>query len=295
MKKLFITAALLVSVFTAFASGMREVVNETYLPAQVKKIEVNFASGKATFKTSHSNQIQVVILGEEGGTIPTVAVSAGTLSIKTKLLSNFKKKHEIQITVPSGIEFENISLITASAAVGFDGIRSDSVDLTTTSGTVNMKNCDFAKYMKINGASGKISLSDIKTKGLTTSAVSGEVSLSNTRSDFIRIEAVSGKINCEKTDTGMFEIQCVSGKIDLDLVKMVSSDSFAKNTSGTISLTVPKNSAYSAKINTTTGNFTDGITGISASNCDDLISSNKKGGPTLKLSSLSGNISISSR
>ena len=133
MKKtiIFITA-LLFAVFL-FAEDT-DLVSKRFYPSQVKSISTNFSAGKVTLKADNTEQISVIITGDKEASTPTVKV----LTVKTGLLSSVKKKHNVTISVPYGISFDEIKILNFSANAEVQNINAASLTITTSSGKINI-------------------------------------------------------------------------------------------------------------------------------------------------------------
>ncbi|MCF0241875.1 MAG: DUF4097 family beta strand repeat protein [Treponema sp.] len=292
MKKtiIFITA-LLFAVFL-FAEDT-DLVSKRFYPSQVKSISTNFSAGKVTLKADNTEQISVIITGDKEASTPTVKVVNGVLTVKTGLLSSVKKKHNVTISVPYGISFDEIKILNFSANAEVQNINAASLTITTSSGKINISDSVFKKFIQIAGASGKINLSNIQSENVTLSAVGGQLEVNKCQSSTFRLEAMSGELNCSKINTESFNLQCTSGKISLSLDNMISEDSFIKTGSGKVILSLPENNGYTALVNSTSGKFTDEFTGTTVSMGHDIKSVYKDGYSTIKLDSVSGDITIS--
>lgn len=293
MKKILLALSFsFLSVF-AFAATKVDLLSKRFLPSLIQNVDANFTSGSITLKADFVEHVSVEISGDEGAAKPTVKLTNGTLTVKTPLFSSPKKRHYITIKVPYGLELNNISIVNAAANSSISNISAESLNITTASGKMDITDSVFKDYIKLAGASGKISLSNVESPNLTSSCVSGQVTAEKCITNAFRMETTSGKLDLQNIQASFFEIQATSGEINLSLDKMISESSFARSNSGKINLTFPENSGYTVTVNTISGNFTDENTSLSASHCVDLVSSFGDGAVPVKLNSISGSITIS--
>lgn len=291
MKKI---AALILTGLLACSALFAETQVYSFLPAQIKNIDVNFAAGNVTVKTDFTDHINITITKEIDASAPTVKLDKDTLSIKTKLLSSFKKEQDIEICVPTGLKLNDIKFVCVSANSYVEDIEANNVSINTTSGLIKIKNSKIYGTTKLAGASGKITVKDSEISTLSASTVSGEISFDETKTGLVQMETVNGKLNLQNAVTESFELQTMSGAIEILLKEIMTKNSFAKSTGGSINLVVPKNTPYNAVVTTLNGSFIDNNTFVTAAQCDELISTYQKGTVDIKLNTKSGKITIGS-
>lgn len=291
MKKIlsFIFSALLIC-----SALFAETQVYSFLPAQIKNLDINFAAGNVTVKTDFTDHIDIVITKEIDVSAPTVKLDKDTLSIKTKILSSFKKEQDIEICIPTGLKLNDVKIISMSANSYIEDAEINNLTITTTSGLIKIKNSKIYGLAKLAGASGKYSAKNSNITNLVCSAVNGEISIEDCNTGLTQLEAANGRISLLNTVTENFEIQTMGGAVTVQLKEMITKNSFAKTTSGTIDITVPKDSAYKAVVTTLNGSFIDNNTFVTAAQCDGLESSYKGGTVEIKLNTKSGKMTLSS-
>lgn len=295
MKK--IISFLLLTLLSASFIFSQELDTNTYsfMPAQIRNINVNFAAGNVTVKTGFSDMVTVEVKKEPDASAPNVKMDGNILSVKTKLFSSFKKEQQIEITLPSGLELDSITLISASANNYVESVKAKTLEITTASGLVKIIDSNFSDFIKVGGASGKVSVSNTEAGTMVLSAVSGEILVEKSKSKSLKTEAVNGQLYIKDSKTDSFEAQCVSGNINIQLDKMITENSSVKTTGGNIFLTLPKGKGYKAIVNSTNGQFVDNNTSVCAAQCEDLISQYKNGDVEIALSTIRGKIVISAK
>lgn len=284
-------------IFSAFlfcSAAFAETQVYSFLPAQIKNLDINFAAGNVTVKTDFTDHIDIVITKEIDVSAPTVKLDKDTLSIKTKILSSFKKEQDIEICIPTGLKLNDVKIISMSANSYIEDAEINNLTITTTSGLIKIKNSKIYGLAKLAGASGKYSAKNSNITNLVCSAVNGEISIEDCNTGLTQLEAANGRISLLNTVTENFEIQTMGGAVTVQLKEMITKNSFAKTTSGTIDITVPKDSAYKAVVTTLNGSFIDNNTFVTAAQCDGLESSYKGGTVEIKLNTKSGKMTLSS-
>lgn len=297
MKKILSFLLAIVFAVSAFAAEIpnEEVTTINFNPDQIDHLEINFSAGNIKIQNAVRNDILVTITKEYDAPSVSTKIDKGTLSIKTKILSNYKKKISILVEIPFGKNLGQTKVTCVSANTSIKGINTKELLITTATGKVTIENCRLPGNVKIGGASGKISLKDSLADYLSISAVNGEIELSEITSKLVKTEVANGKILCNDLKTEGFEAQSMNGVINLDFAEMISKDSWVKSNGGDISLTFPTGKGYKAVVSSINGQFLDNNTYITATSCEDLISSYKDGEPEIKINTKSGKVTISSR
>lgn len=291
MKKL--TALILTAILTCSAL-FAETQTYSFLPAQIKNIDVNFAAGNVTVKTDFTDHINITITKEVDASAPTVKLEKDTLTIKTKLLSSFKKEQDIEICVPTGLKLNDIKFVCVSANSYVEEIEANNVSINSTSGLIKIKNSKIYGTAKLAGASGKITVKDSEISTLTSSAVSAEISYDGTKTGLAQMETINGKLNLTNAVTDVFELQTMGGAIEIQLNEIMTKNSSVKSSSGNINLVVPKNAPYNAVVTTLNGSFIDNNTFVTAAQCEELLSTYQNGTVEIKMNTKSGKITVGS-
>ncbi|MCQ2574154.1 MAG: DUF4097 domain-containing protein [Treponema sp.] len=271
-----------------------EKITYSFKPEQVQNLEVNFSAGKLSVQEAFTSDITVTITKDYDAPSPTAKIDKGTLVIKTKLLSSYKKQVSILIEIPFGKKLEDIKLTSVSANIFLKNLNAKIITTTTASGMTQVEKCNISSHLKIGAASGKVSVSGIKGNNVTISTVNGIIDLEDLSAKLCRTETANGRISCKKIKTDGFEAQTMNGSIEYQFDKMIENDSWVKTTSGTIDLVFPKGKGYKAIVTTQSGEFIDKNTNITGVQCEDLESRYKNGNVEIKINTKSGNINIDS-
>ena len=117
MKKLIsiILTALLLGTALFAEIPDEEITTMNFNPDQISKLDINFAAGNVKVQAVKTNEITVTVTREYDAPAATTKIEKGTLSIKTKLFSNYKKKIDVLVDIPFGKEFEEIKTTCVSA------------------------------------------------------------------------------------------------------------------------------------------------------------------------------------
>lgn len=296
MKKLisiFLSALLLgTSLFAEIPD--EEITTMNFNPDQISKLDINFAAGNVKVQAVKTNEITVTVTRDYDAPAATTKVEKGTLSIKTKLFSNYKKKIDILVEVPFGKEFEDIKTTCVTANSTIKNIDSKDITITSGGGKIAIENCNVSDHLKISGASGQISVEDSKVFFLTVSFVGGTTYMDGVTTSLVRTESANGNIILKNMKAKAFESQSASGSFEAQFETMPVKASWIKTSSGNIDIQFPKGEGYKAVINSLNGQFVDNNTSVTAASCEDLISQYKNGEVEIKLNTKSGKATIKS-
>lgn len=296
MKKLIsiILSALLLGTALFAEIPDEEITTMNFNPDQISKLDINFAAGNVKVQAVKTNEITVTVTREYDAPAATTKIEKGTLSIKTKLFSNYKKKIDVLVEIPFGKEFEEIKTTCVSANSTIKNIDSKNITITSGGGKVKIENCNVSDHLKISGAGGQLSVEDSKVFYLTVSSVGGTTYIDDVTTSLVRTESANGNIILKNMKAKAFESQSASGSFEAQFETMPVKASWVKTSSGNIDLVFPKGAGYKAIINSLNGQFIDNNTSVTAASCEDLISQFKNGEVEIKLSTKSGKATITS-
>lgn len=271
-----------------------EITTANFNPDQISCLEVNFAAGNVKIQEAVRNDIQVTVTRDYDAPSATTKIEKGTLSIKTKLLSSYKKKIDILVEVPYGKEFDEIKITCVSANSSIKKIDSKNITVTSGGGKVSVNNCKVSDHLKISGAGGQVSVEDSKVFYLTVSTVGGTTYLDDVTTSLVRTESANGNMILKNMKAKAFESQSASGSFEAQFETMPEKTCKVKTGSGDISLTFPKGKGYKAVVSSLNGQFVDSNTSVTAAQCEDLVSQFKNGETEIQISTKSGKASIKS-
>ena len=232
----------------------------------ISALDVDWVNGNVKLISYDGNTIEVSeeTQGEtDDALVMRYSVSAGKLSIKyaasgTRLPFSFEK--QLTIKLPSSMELSRVSVESASANVSLDGICATDVELDSTSGKIDIKDCKIAT-LEADTTSGAIShTGEIGNVEFDTTSGSITIFESNDNGN-------AGEISCEST----------SGAINVTLNSSTNVRLSTKTTSGRIDITLAAPTGGKINAESTSGNCT-----VSANDFPD--------GFTLTRSSVSGSL-----
>jgi DUF4097 and DUF4098 domain-containing protein YvlB len=151
---------------------------------------------------------------------------------------NFTKNTgAITLALPEGYS-GSITCAVTSGHISAEGISLGQVQISTSSGDVELTDCRVSGSMDLNSVSGELRLSETQVSGaLTCETTSGDVELENLQLHGVTVlETVSGELeleDCAVSDT--LSLSSTSGEIDLGDTAVLG-DLTADSISGDISL-----------------------------------------------------------
>jgi len=178
-----------------------------------ENISINFESPRIT----------VYLPLDQYGTV-TVKVSTGNLEIPSDF--HFESCNVTattgNITSKASVSGD-IRIKTSTGNIFLDGVSTETVDLSVTTGTITATAVSCSGDFKASVSTGKMNLSDITCKNLSSVGSTGSIRLTNViASGKLSLERSTGRINLEacdavdifiKTDTGDISGTLLSGKI----------------------------------------------------------------------------------
>lgn len=208
----------------------------------VKDIELTTTSAETTVTVCDVDKITVNYETETGGYIFDARVEGSKLVVSEEgnFIFNFfsfgEKKSRLKVLLPEK-EYGNVEVITASGNTEIENlicydfesvvasgnsnydIYAQDIDVTTTSGSVNIKNCTekAAKEIKLDSVSGSHSISGFKCDEFKLNSVSGTITADGI-SGKGKADIVSGEIYIAYSEWyGGLNLNAVSGYIDVTL------------------------------------------------------------------------------
>lgn len=162
--------------------------------------------------------------------------------------------------------------------------------LDSVSGDVSA--ADVADRASVSTVSGNIHASNIKGD-LATKSVSGDIQITG-RAGYIKGESVSGNVSINDSFPSSLKVTAVSGDLRFDGKLNASGRYELESHSGSVTVNLPSNSGFTLEASTFSGSiksdFDIKIRGLNgAKSFKGIVNA---GGPTLKLNSFSGTVSI---
>lgn len=216
-------------------------------PAQVRELSINWVAGEVTLRAGDVEQIEFY---ESAGRPLTDAQTLRFWMREGKLSITFCESTQnawkwldidklnmpakaLSITVPQSMvsSLKELEINSVSADVEVLGVGGDEVKLETVSGDADIQNAACTE-LKVSTVSGKATCSNVTASDFDGEAVSGNFKASGAFSE-IDVDTVSGSIEV-RTSVSPREVE--GGSV-----------------SGNISLYLPKDSGFTAKIDTVSG------------------------------------------
>ena len=155
-------------------------INEEY-----KNISVNTSTAHVTILPSENNE-SAVVCHEKASLKHSVEVKDGTLVIEEV---NTRKWYEfieigisstkITVYVPAG-EYGSLSVGTSTGAICIQDISSASLELSVSTGSINVTDAICSEDVKITVSTGTATLKGVRCKNLTSSGDTGDLKLYDT-------------------------------------------------------------------------------------------------------------------
>ena len=217
---------------------------ETEITGTVRNLDIDWTSGKVTIA---SHDADTVTLRENSSSAISEDfqlrwwLDGDTLRVKFAksgyrhggffgLFSGPKK--ELILTLPAGLELNEVNIDTASAEQEINDLRAEKLD--------------------VDSASGKILIHAEQIENIDAYAASGSVTINMQKADKIEIDTASGAINVTADQVGKIETTSASGAINVEINDLDEGD--FHTASG--SVTIRTNRFNTLDINTASGNIT---------------------------------------
>ena len=318
MKKL-ITTIILVSLAIGAFAHPNLLKKEQFGSSAINNLNIDLSSENLEIKeTDDSSSIEVEIYCNYKKYAPEVSVSGSTLYIDSLSSQTFFSKPvrfscTVTLYVPSKKDFNEIEIKTTSGELNVYRTLSanNKIILTATSGDIISEQGLFADSIKVSASSGDIELYNIDADDFTVKSSSGDITvkkftggtgnINSTSGDikaddyaceYAKFESTSGEINIKKLDCDYFDAESTSGDIALDLKNAPTATSSVECTSGDIDIYLPMRSKFSVDVSCTSGTFRDKFNNNRMNPRDTYHQEYNGGGPTLKLRTTSGNITL---
>lgn len=222
---------------------------------------------------------------------PSVKAANKTLQIESERGLNLVNAREwkIIVKVPKNEELNNIDINHTSGGNHLEGIKFKTIDMNCTSGSTHFNNCS-GKHAEINSNSGSIHINNCSYDELVLNSTSGSVHVDGSDAKRLNADSTSGSLKIK----GKFErfiLHAVSGSIRMDDAISPNGDCELRAVSGSIHLSLPKNSGFNAKYELGSGNYHNHITGLNGKRGSETVNA---GGPTIFLKANSGSVHINS-
>ena len=200
-------------------------------------------------------------------------------------LTNAEKK--LQVSLPKTIELDTLNYDGSSADVSFNDVTATTIKVDTSSGTAKLSNCS-ADTFKFDSSSGDIILDQKgESESIEADASSGDITVNAETVNELNFDTSSGEIKLNINSSEKISADTSSGKCELHF-KKVPSEMKLDSASGDITIYLPKDTEFSADVDTASGDFDSEIS-LTKKN-DTYISGS--GNNTMDIDTASGDIQI---
>ena len=307
--------------------GSAEYVKKTYeCKNKIDDINIEMTSDSVKVVRGNVSNIKIEYVEVPDRYIYEIDESGSNLSIKYKTISNFSlfsitigiNDTSMTVTVPSDFDGK-LNIKSSSGSIRTESLTLESLDLTNTSGSIKINDCDVKDDINAKNSSGSINIQKASGADITATNTSGGVRLENIKasgkveaessSGSVRFndvkaegdlsgKATSGSVRLEKVTCEELTLKANSGSIHLNDVKAEGSFE-AKTSSGGIhfdALEVGKDISMSANSGSIRGTIIGSEddysiiskTGSGSSNLND----SRNGSKNMDVSTTSGSIKI---
>lgn len=188
--------------------------------AKVRKLNINNYSGRLTVIPGAQLQVdaknvtmQYVAEIRNGNTL--YLGRNGDVEINIFNFSGINMKQpEIILTIPVGMEFEDVDLNTGSGAVSIQEITADGIYLLGGSGKVTMRKLNTKDEIRINSGSGSVEITDVTSGKISLSSGSGRVSISNGDIGDVKVNSGSGSVTLDAVNVDDLSLDTGSGRVE---------------------------------------------------------------------------------
>ncbi|MBR4575742.1 MAG: DUF4097 family beta strand repeat protein [Clostridia bacterium] len=227
----------------------------------VKNLEIHWTSGKVTVAYHPEN---TVILEEtasrslsedeqlhwwlDGDTLRVQLCKAGArISLPSK---------QLKLTLPEGMRPEKASFSLTSGDLEIPEIRTEKLEIHTTSGNLNVK--AETPNLKAETTSGSaVLVLTGENRIAECSCTSGGIRLTAGKTDRVKMSSTSGSLEFDGEESKSLEMGSTSGSV---LLKVRKFENVAVGcTSGDVTARLPENPGFRAEISTTSGKVSTGL------------------------------------
>ena len=203
---------------------------------------------------------------------------------KPKIYMISTQSKELTVTLPENTVFSSVLIDGASGTVNIPALNADELTLDVTSGDIYA--AVNARKIHIGTTSGHMELIADNTEEINASSTSGDVFITADHADYVAADTTSGVIDCLIGEAEKISADSTSGSVRVDTGKAGELD--IESTSGDVTLSVPEDFGFTAKIDTTSGKIEYELPLAKQGNSYV----NGDGSANVDLSATSGNIKI---
>lgn len=302
----------------------------TVIDAEVSSVEISWPVGVVRVV---AGDVEAPTLVEDGEDAPLLKylITGGLLKIQYAEPGIYRdiKGKELTLTLPVGVSLGEFSVDGTSTEVSANGIEADDIEISCTSGRIELTDCKTPGELECTNTSGEIRITGGSARDIELTNTSGDISLEGALANEISLCSTSGsvsanilgdvkEITCDSTSgdvsvvaSGTVEklsFDSTSGNIRIEAggAKQIATDS----TSGDVSVKlngIPENIGIDTVSGSVTLTLPEGSFGIRvdtvSGDVDIEHSSVKKGstyivgegGPIYEIDTVSGDINVNKR
>lgn len=159
----------------------------------------------------------------------------------------------LTLTLPEGIELEDVDIDVTSGDVTVGDLRADRVKVGLTSGDLSLRQSGSAELVEVSCTSGDVTAALGEVGKLTVRGTSGNIQATLDRAKEAVIATTSGNVSLAGGGADKVEIGNTSGGISVSLEAF--DDLKIDSTSGNVVASLPSEPGYRADIDTASGSF----------------------------------------
>lgn len=227
---------------------------------------------------------------------------------------------------------ESLTVESSSGDIELGGINAPTAKIEASSGDISITDIASADLLKVKASSGRITVGDLSGTKVEMDSSSGKIEIEQLEAGDVQIEVSSGDVQLGRVVTELIDIRLSSGDLEIDVLDSdfteikTSGETDIKSgrgeikiegssgevtlamsefdapvdvdvSSGDITVTLPKGSAFDANLDTSSGRIRSDfpVMGDLAANGDELNGTVNGGGNELALKTSSGNIKLLAR
>lgn len=243
---------------SGYANADQYTAGDTEITRTVKRIEINWTSGKlnllhhaentvtlqetAKRELKDDEKVQWWLDGE------TLRIQFSKPGIRMSM-----PEKELTLMLPEGIKLDHAELTATSADVVIDSLEAEELKVNTTSGDVKAQ--AEAGVIEMSSTSGDIHLTVTGHAEMARAhATSGNIVLAAEDVKNIDISSTSGEIDITADKNSDADIASTSGSVRLTLKEMGKVS--VTGTSGNVTAALPEDPGFSAEVNSVSGKVT---------------------------------------
>ena len=240
----------------SYANAEKYTAGDTELSGDIKKLEINWTSGKVNIAYHAENTVIVKETADKAMDDNQKLrwwLDGDTLRIqyaKSSIHIGWNLEKELTVTLPESLKLEEAKIGLTSGSLTAPDLKAEKVELDVTSGSIDAS--AEAETAAINATSGKVTF---RLKGdadsLTVRSTSGHVSLEAEKVKEVQVGSTSGKMELHVEEAGKVSAESTSASILADVKK--ADKLRISSTSGSVTAAVSPEPGFTADINTVSG------------------------------------------